>query len=210
MELGRKDGVVSSAAEAEALLPSSHSNAATLVASFAALGLTSRDMVTLSGKLWMYTHLILSKQTRVSTQSVSTHRLGLGFCSKFNFQVLKDDRLQIVQLSLPIVICTWLSCMLKFVIVCPMSANIGAWICIYIYILLSRSTYFRKSSLHRGGKKVLWLQQQQWDGPITLCHIWTDSQVFVSTATQSRVICTTRPNNSKHLWWGLLLRFIAR
>lgn len=49
VELGRKDGVVSSAAEAEALLPSSHSNAATLVASFAALGLTSRDMVTLSG-----------------------------------------------------------------------------------------------------------------------------------------------------------------
>jgi hypothetical protein len=63
VELGRKDGVVSSAAEAEALLPSSHSNAATLVASFAALGLTSRDMVTLSGKLWMFTCLILSKQT---------------------------------------------------------------------------------------------------------------------------------------------------
>lgn len=106
MELGRKDGVVSSAAEAEALLPSSHFNAATLVASFAALGLTSRDMVTLSGKLWMFTCIILSKQTRVSTQSVLTHRLGLGFCSKFNFQELKDDRLQIMQLSLPIVICT--------------------------------------------------------------------------------------------------------
>jgi hypothetical protein len=72
VELGRKDGVVSSAAEAEALLPSSHSNAATLVASFAALGLTSRDMVTLSGKLWMFTCPNLSKQTQVGTQSVLT------------------------------------------------------------------------------------------------------------------------------------------
>ncbi len=151
---------------------------------------------------------ILANKHKLVPKVFWPNRLGLGFCSKFNFQELKDNRLQIMQLSLPIVICTWLSCMLKFVIICPMSAKIGAWICIYIF--LSRSTYLWKSSLHRGGKKVLWLQQQQWDGPITLCRIRTDSQVFVSTATQSRVICTTRPNNSKHLWWGLLLRFIAR
>jgi hypothetical protein len=50
VELGRKDGVVSSAAEATALLPSSHSDAQSLIATFATLNLTSQDLVTLSGE----------------------------------------------------------------------------------------------------------------------------------------------------------------
>ncbi|KAH9555277.1 hypothetical protein CY35_08G106300 [Sphagnum magellanicum] len=49
VELGRKDGVVSSAAEATALLPSSHSDAQSLIATFATLNLTSQDLVSLSG-----------------------------------------------------------------------------------------------------------------------------------------------------------------
>jgi peroxidase len=49
VELGRRDGVVSSAAEATDLLPSSHSNAQSLIATFGTLNLTSQDLVALSG-----------------------------------------------------------------------------------------------------------------------------------------------------------------
>lgn len=49
VELGRRDGRVSSADQAASLLPSSQSTAESLITQFAALGLTPRDMATLSG-----------------------------------------------------------------------------------------------------------------------------------------------------------------
>lgn len=49
VELGRRDGRVSLADQASSLLPSSQSTAESLISQFAALGLTPRDMATLSG-----------------------------------------------------------------------------------------------------------------------------------------------------------------
>lgn len=49
VELGRRDGRVSIASQATSLLPSSQSTAESLITQFAALGLTPRDMATLSG-----------------------------------------------------------------------------------------------------------------------------------------------------------------
>ncbi|KAG0628201.1 hypothetical protein M758_1G008700 [Ceratodon purpureus] len=49
VELGRRDGCVSLADQASSLLPSSQSTAESLISQFAALGLTPRDMATLSG-----------------------------------------------------------------------------------------------------------------------------------------------------------------
>lgn len=49
VELGRRDGRVSLASQAASLLPSSQSTAESLITQFAALGLTPRDMATLSG-----------------------------------------------------------------------------------------------------------------------------------------------------------------
>lgn len=51
VELGRRDGIVSRADQAAARLPSSLSTADALMANFAAMGLTPRDMATLSGML---------------------------------------------------------------------------------------------------------------------------------------------------------------
>ncbi len=65
VELGRRDGVVSSAAEATDLLPSSHSDAQSLTATFATLNLTSQDLVTLSGEpnhAYISTYLGLDSQ----------------------------------------------------------------------------------------------------------------------------------------------------
>ena len=47
--LGRKDGKISLASEANALIPSPFSNISTLKQEFAAVGLTTKDLVVLSG-----------------------------------------------------------------------------------------------------------------------------------------------------------------
>ena len=59
VELGRRDGIVSRADQAAARLPSSLSTADALMANFAAMGLTPRDMATLSGTIRRFTTFCL-------------------------------------------------------------------------------------------------------------------------------------------------------
>ncbi len=88
VELGRRDGVVSSAAEATALLPSSHSDAQSLIAAFATLNLTSQDLVTLSGEpnhTYISTYLPLDSQQikKMRKKERKKERERVGCCSLF-------------------------------------------------------------------------------------------------------------------------------
>ncbi len=79
VELGRRDGVVSSAAEATDLLPSSHSDAQSLIATFATLNLTSQDLVALSGEpnhTYISTYLPLDSQQIKKMRKKERERVG--------------------------------------------------------------------------------------------------------------------------------------
>ncbi|KAK9689599.1 hypothetical protein RND81_09G070500 [Saponaria officinalis] len=63
--LGRKDGIISLASEALANIPSPFANISTLKQNFAAVGLTSKDLVVLSGTICIY---------------LFAHTIGIGHC----------------------------------------------------------------------------------------------------------------------------------